>query len=180
MFQIKKSKIDGCLEIFSRVQKDNRGSFVKVFHKPAFQKLGIESEFEEEYYSQSFKNVIRGLHFQLPPKDHDKIIFCINGSVLDVVVDLRKESPTYGKHHSFELNAKQANMIYIPKGMAHGFCSISESSTLVYKTSTVYDPKYDSGILWNSLDINWPTNDPIMSDRDKDFLDFSLFKSPFI
>ena len=84
--------------------------------------------FQEDYYSKSLKGVIRGLHFQLPPQEHSKIVYCVNGSVFDVVVDLRVGSPTFGKYETFNLNSNDANMIYIPKGLAHGFCSLSESS----------------------------------------------------
>ena len=179
MFETRKSKIDGCLEILPRVFRDDRGIFVKVFHKNIFADLGLEYNFVEEYYSQSFKNVIRGLHFQVPPEDHVKLVYCIDGAAFDVVLDLRKGSPTYGKYDTFTLDSKHANMVYIPSGMAHGFCSISDSSTLVYKTSTVYDPECDSGILWNSVNITWPTLQPVMSERDKNFDDFLNFKSPF-
>lgn len=179
MFECQKSKLKGCLEIFPKVFKDDRGSFVKVFHKPNFKSLDLEGNFVEEYYSRSFKNVIRGLHFQVPPADHTKLVYCIEGLVFDVVLDLRKDSPTYGQYATFTLDASLANMVYIPKGMAHGFCSISNSSTLVYKTSTIYESDYDKGILWNSLDIPWPTSSPIISERDRSFSEFNFFKSPF-
>ena len=179
MFECKKSIIDGCIEIFPKVFEDERGSFVKVFHKTNFENLNLEGDFAEEYYSRSFKNVIRGLHFQIPPADHTKLVYCIEGVAFDVVVDLRQGSPTYGQYETFTLDSKLANMVYIPKGMAHGFCSISDSSTLIYKTSTVYDPKCDTGVLWNSIGIPWPTLSPIMSERDKQFLEFKFFKSPF-
>jgi len=179
MFEIKKSKIEGCIELFPKVFEDSRGRLVKVFHKTIFKSFGLESEFSEEYYSRSFKNVIRGLHFQIPPKDHEKVVYCIDGSVFDVVVDIRKGSPTYGKYDTFELNSRSANIVYIPKGLAHGFCSMSDSSTLVYKTSSTYDSECDAGILWNSMGINWPTSDPIISDRDKNFCEFNSYESPF-
>ena len=179
MFKIKRSKIDGCCELTPNIFEDNRGSFVKVFHDEAFADLGLENKFAEEYYSKSFKGVIRGLHFQVPPEDHVKLVYCISGSVFDVVVDLRVGSPTFGQYDTFNLCADDANMVYIPKGMAHGFCSLSESSTLVYKTSTTYNPTCDSGILWNSVDIDWPDKDPVLSNRDKNFCDFKSFKSPF-
>tara|TARA_Y200000002_G_scaffold367831_1_gene360273 strand:- start:65 stop:619 length:555 start_codon:yes stop_codon:yes gene_type:complete len=179
MFEIKKTKISGCLELIPNIFDDKRGLFVKVFHQNAFASAGLETNFTEEYYSKSIKGVIRGLHFQIPPKDHVKVCYCVQGSVFDVVLDLRLGSPTFGEHEVFSLTAKDANMVYIPKGMAHGFCSLSESSILVYKTSTVYDANYDSGIRWDSAGIQWPTESPIMSDRDKEFIDFQSFKSPF-
>jgi dTDP-4-dehydrorhamnose 3,5-epimerase len=179
MFEINKSEIEGCLEIIPKVFNDDRGSFVKVFHDTAFQKAGLENNFAEEYYSKSLKGVIRGLHFQTPPDDHVKLVYCIDGSVQDVVVDIRVGSKTYGKFQVFNLNSNDANMIYIPTGMAHGFCSLSDSATLIYKTSTVHSPNNDSGILWNSIGINWPFENPIISERDKSFVDLHSFKSPF-
>ena len=179
MFEIKQSKIEGCFEITPKIFNDERGSFVKVFHNKAFNQAGLESNFVEEYYSKSLKGVIRGLHFQTPPEEHVKLVYCIEGSVFDVVVDLRLGSKTYGKFETFTLNSKDANMIYIPKGIAHGFCSLSELSTLIYKTSTVYSPSQDSGILWNSVGINWPSEVSIISNRDKGFVDFKSFDSPF-
>ena len=179
MFNINQSTIKGCLELIPKIFYDERGSFVKVFHSEAFKSLGLEEVFQEDYYSKSLKGVIRGLHFQLPPQEHSKIVYCVNGSVFDVVVDLRVGSPTFGKYETFNLNSNDANMIYIPKGLAHGFCSLSESSTLIYKTSTTYHPKCDSGILWNSVSIDWPTKKPVISDRDSSFKPFSDFVSPF-
>ena len=179
MFEIKGSHLDGCFEIIPNIIKDNRGSFVKVFHHETFADLGLENRFVEEYYSKSYKGVIRGLHFQVPPEDHVKLVYCISGNAFDVIVDLRIGSPTYGQFDTFNLCADKANIVYIPTGIAHGFCSLSESSTLVYKTSTMHNPSYDKGVLWNSIDIDWPEKDPVISKRDKNLIDFKSFKSPF-
>lgn len=179
MFDLKPSQIEGCFEMQPKVMGDERGRFVKVFHEQAFSAQGLETKFAEEYYSVSHKNVIRGLHFQLPPMDHVKMVYCVAGEVLDVVVDLRVGSPTYGQHAMFELSAAKANSIYIPKGMAHGFCVLSEQAIMVYKVSTVYSPAQDAGILWNSVGIQWPITDALMSVRDQGFPTFEQFKSPF-
>ena len=179
MFSIKQSTIKDCLELIPKIFHDERGLFVKVFHSGSFKSLGLEDVFKEDYYSKSLKGVIRGLHFQLPPQEHAKIVYCVSGSVFDVVIDLRVGSPTFGQCDTFNLNSNDANMIYIPKGLAHGFCSLSESSTLIYKTSTVYYPEFDSGILWNSVPIDWPVKKPVISDRDSSFKPFSDFVSPF-
>jgi dTDP-4-dehydrorhamnose 3,5-epimerase len=173
------SQISGCYEIFPHIHRDLRGAFIKTFHAPTFEEFGLCSLFLEEYYSISVKNVVRGLHFQLPPEDHVKLVYCISGVVKDVVVDLRLNSPTYGDHISIELSADTGNMVYIPKGMAHGFCGLSDHSTMVYKTSTIHSPEKDSGIRWNSLGISWPTSAPIVSDRDSSLIPFSMFKTPF-
>ena len=132
MFNVKQSKIKGCLQLTPKIFNDERGSFIKVFHNEAFKSLELEENFLEEYYSKSHKGVIRGLHFQLPPHEHAKMVYCVNGSVFDVVVDHRVGSTTFGQCETFNLNSSDANMIYIPKGLAHGFCSLSESSTLIY------------------------------------------------
>ncbi|MBD1152956.1 dTDP-4-dehydrorhamnose 3,5-epimerase [Pelagibacterales bacterium SAG-MED22] len=177
--KIKASKLPGCYEILNKVFSDTRGKFVKTFHAPTFKKFGLNTTFKEEYYSISLKYVVRGLHFQLPPHDHVKLVYCVSGNVKDVVVDLRVGSPTYGKHLSIELSSEKGNMVYIPKGMAHGFCGISKTSTLVYKTSTVYSPNKDTGIKWDSVGIFWPKKNIIISERDRSFLTLNEFKSPF-
>jgi len=179
VFDLKSSKLAGCFELQPKAFDDARGRFVKVFHEEAFAAQGLETDFAEEYYSVSHKNVIRGMHFQLSPMDHVKMVYCVQGEVMDVVVDLRVGSPTYGQHAVFELSAAKANSIYIPKGMAHGFCARSDDAIIVYKVSTVYAPAQDAGILWNSLGVAWPTTDAILSVRDQSFPSFAQFKSPF-
>lgn len=179
MFDLHKSVIPGCYEIQPCVSEDVRGRFVKVFHKEHFEALGLESNFVEEYYSTSRKGVVRGLHFQAPPMDHIKIIYCVVGEVLDVVVDLRFGSPSYGRFALFNLSADKANIVYIPKGLAHGFYVVGENSTLVYKVSSIYSPQQDCGISWNSVGVPWPTGAPILSERDRAFPRFENFASPF-
>ena len=174
------SKIPGCYEIQPHIHRDERGSFVKTFHAPTFEALGLQTEFPEEYYSVSKKNVVRGMHFQLPPDDHVKLVCCTTGTVMDVVVDLRKGSPTYGQHTISKLNSEKGNMVYIPKGMAHGFCVLSGTATMIYKVSTVYSPTCDNGIRWNTASIDWPVSSPIISQRDLTLSSLLEFDSPFI
>ena len=178
--QITETNIPGCYEITPRIFKDRRGSFVKTFHQEIFSDRQLETNFAEEYYSISVQNVLRGLHFQLPPQEHTKIVYCVRGQVIDAVVDLRVGSPTYGKFETFDVNADKANIIYIPPGLAHGFYVTSKTAIMMYKVSTVYSPQEDTGILWNSVGISWPSTNPIMSKRDGSFLTFSEFESPFI
>ena len=180
MFIVHQSEIPGCFEIQPRVMHDVRGRFVKVFHTDAFAKLGLETNFVEEYYSYSIQGVVRGMHFQVPPADHVKMVYCACGRVTDVVLDLRVGSPTYCKHATFELSASKANCIYIPKGVAHGFCTLSEDSLLVYRASTVHSIGNDSGILWNSFNFAWPADAPVMSVRDRSLPSLANFKSPFL
>jgi dTDP-4-dehydrorhamnose 3,5-epimerase len=179
MFALKRSNLDGCCELQPKAFEDPRGRFVKVFHEQEFAAEGLEHNFVEEYYSISYKNVIRGMHFQLPPMDHVKLVYCVEGEVMDAVVDLRIDSPTYGQYALFELSASKANSIYIPKGMAHGFCARSDHAVMVYKVSSVYSPDHDAGVLWNSVDIPWPLQQPCISERDKSLPALSDFKSPF-
>lgn len=152
---------------------------MKVFQREMFAEAGLETNFSEEYYSISKKNVIRGLHFQLPPMDHVKMVYCVHGEVLDVVLDLRVGSPTYGKHVMFELSATKGNAIYIPKGMAHGFLALREESIMVYSVTSIYSPSHDAGILWNSAKISWPITKVELSDRDHNFPMLENFDSPF-
>ena len=179
MFEIKQGKLAGCFELQPNVIKDNRGSFVKVFHEALFKAKDLETSFAEEYYSVSNKNVIRGLHFQIPPMDHVKMVYCLQGEVLDVVLDIRKGSPTYGEFDLIELSSEKANIIYIPKGMAHGFFVKSEQAVMVYKVSSIYSSEHDEGIHWNSAGIPWPSKNVITSVRDESLSDFSEFSSPF-
>ena len=178
MFILKPSKLAGCFELQPKVVEDARGRFVKVFHAEAFASAGLPTEFAEEFYSVSEKNVIRGMHFQLPPMDHVKMVNCIVGEVLDVVVDLRVGSPTYGQFELFELSAAKANSLYIPKGMAHGFCARSKA-VMLYNVGTVYSPAHDVGLLWSSMGIPWPTEQPVLSKRDTLFPTLDDFISPF-
>ena len=161
------------------IHRDARGSFVKILHKELYTAAGLNWCFAEEYYSVSAQRVLRGLHFQLPPHDHIKLVYCLEGVVIDAVVDLRKGSPAYGLHAIFELSPKNGAALYIPRGLAHGFYVTSPRATLVYKTETVYAPSHDSGISWNSAGIAWPDPAPLLSDRDKTFPMMKDFNSPF-
>ena len=169
----------GCFNIFPDERRDERGSFVKTLHKDLFIEHGLEHAFAEEYYSVSRQGVLRGLHFQLPPHQHAKLVYCIDGQVMDVVIDLRRDSPTYGQHAVFDLSAEEANILYIPQGLAHGFYTLSERATLIYKVTTVYAPESDAGILWNSAGIPWPDKNPLLSPRDRSFPMLADFDSPF-
>jgi len=177
--KISQTKIPECYKITPTILKDERGSFVKTFHKDVFNSHQLMTHFAEEYYSISCQNVLRGLHFQLPPKEHTKMVYCVQGQVIDVVVDLRVGSPTHGQFELFNLSAENAEIIYLSAGLAHGFYVTSETAIMMYKVSTVYSPQEDSGILWNSFDIPWPTSNPIISQRDRNFKKFADFQSPF-
>jgi len=177
--EIRETKIPGCYEVQPRLFKDDRGVFVKTFQSKEFRSLGLCSDWREQYYSTSNQGFLRGLHFQLPPHDHAKLVYCIAGSVEDMVLDLRVGSPTYGKTVMLEMSARKGNMIYLPKGLAHGFCTPNEQATLVYNVSSVYESEADSGIRWDSVGVHWPIQNPLLSNRDQSLPTFDEFKSPF-
>jgi dTDP-4-dehydrorhamnose 3,5-epimerase len=179
MFNKISTAIPGCFELVPRKIEDDRGCFVKTYHRSLFQSLGLETEWREEYYSVSKQGVLRGLHFQMPPHDHAKLVYCPAGEVLDAILDLRTGSPMYGHHLLLTLNAEKANMIYIPRGCAHGFYTISDSATMMYKVGTEYAPDADSGLLWSSAGIPWPDDNPIISPRDTQFVPLNSFTSSF-
>ncbi len=171
--------IPGVFLIEPFCHSDERGSFVKTFHENEFMEHGLEVAFKESFYSISKKGVIRGMHFQLPPHEHSKLVFCTVGEVLDVVLDLRKDSPSYGHFESFQLNENNRSMVYIPKGCAHGFLAMSDLATVYYNTSTVHHPASDTGIRYDSFGFSWPEGDKVLSDRDLSFKSFNDFISPF-
>lgn len=158
---------------------DARGHFVKIFHGPEFRRRGLDVQWEEVYYSVSHQRVIRGLHFQTPPHDHAKLVYCPHGAILDLMVDLRKSSPTYGKYHNLELTAENRRAVFIPRGFAHGFKALSPQAITQYLVSTAYAPEHDKGILYNSVGFDWGLGSPQVSDRDLGFPPFSEFVSPF-
>lgn len=172
--------ISGCFEIRPKVFNDVRGMFVKSFHEPTFRNFGLNTVWREQFWSSSARGVLRGLHFQVPPADHAKLVTCVSGAVLDVVVDLRKSSPTFGKHVRCELTSANGHLLYIPRGMAHGFLAKTEGAIMTYVVETVHDPACDRGLLWNSCDIDWPFDSaPIISARDASFPAFSREETPF-
>lgn len=177
--QIIPTEISGCFLIELKLLSDNRGSFTKTYNNTIYNKLGIDIASLEEYYSISNAGVIRGMHFQTPPDDHIKIVHCSSGHVKDIVFDMRKNSETFGKSLGFDLTPIDPFLVVIPKGCAHGFYSYENNSIINYKVSSEYSPQNDKGILWNSIDFNWPTNEPILSIRDNQLPSFLEFETPF-
>jgi len=173
--KITPTPLDGVFEIDNRVFEDHRGMFVKTFHDGVFKEAGLETEFKESFYSVSKKGVLRGMHFQLQPHDHAKLVYVTSGEILDVAVDIRKESASFGQSFSTKLSADNSKSLYMAKGFAHGFLTLSESATVVYMTTTAYSPKSDSGIHYTSFGFEWSVVEPIMSDRDKNFSSLERF-----
>ncbi len=157
---------------------DERGGFVKVFNNDLFTQFGINFIPKEIYYSISKKDVIRGMHFQRPPFEHAKLVYVAKGKILDVVLDIRKESMTYGKVFSVDL-LENKNAVYIPSGFAHGFKSLDDDTIVIYNQTSCYSKEHDCGILWNNFGFDWGIENPIVSERDKSFIDFSNFVSVF-
>lgn len=151
---------------------DTRGSFIKVFNQEFFAKNGMATDFKESYYSISSKNVIRGMHFQIPPFEHTKLVYLNQGKIIDVVLDIRKTSPTYGQHFSIELSTINPILVYIPIGCAHGFLSLEDHSMVTYLQTSCYNNDCDKGIKYNSFGMNWEKENLIISSRDIEFPDF--------
>ncbi len=173
------TEIPGCYILKLKTFGDDRGGLTKLFHDETFHSLELETNFKEEYFSTSKKGVLRGLHFQTPPHDHVKCITCLKGAIWDVVVDLRKDSPYYKKHLAFELSEDDPTLIYIPKGLAHGFYTLEDDTIFLNKTTTVYAADNDTGIRWDSCNIKWPDMNPILSEKDKSLITLQEFNSPF-
>ncbi|HCE54997.1 MAG TPA: dTDP-4-dehydrorhamnose 3,5-epimerase [Lutibacter sp.] len=178
---IEKTALEGVYIINNFVAQDERGTFVKTFNKQDFENNKLNFEIRESYYSISKKDVIRGMHFQLPPSDHEKLVYVPCGSIIDVVVDLRKKSLSYKKFIAVELTAENRKSIYIPKGLAHGFQSMEDNTITVYNVGTEYNSKSDQGIKFDSFGFDWQANNIIMSSRDKEFMTLDSFceNNPF-
>jgi dTDP-4-dehydrorhamnose 3,5-epimerase len=164
---VKPSSLEGVYEIESKRFEDHRGVFVKTFHDDVFLRNGLDSNFKESFYSVSRKNVLRGMHFQCPPHDHAKLVYVTDGEILDVAVDIRRNSETFGLCVSKILSANNAKSLYIGKGFAHGFLTLSNVATVVYHTTTVHAPNSDSGVRWDSFGFLWPIDSPVLSERDR-------------
>lgn len=175
------TELKGVFIIENFYSLDERGSFTKIYQKVFFEKSGLCNDFEESFYSISKNNVIRGMHFQLPPHDHDKLVHVAKGEVIDVVLDLRKNSETFGNSISLVLNDKNLRSLYIPKGLAHGFRSMSDDTIMIYNVSTIYNNEADFGVHFDSFNFNWELSEPIVSERDKLLISFEEFNkcNPF-
>lgn len=175
----KETKIPGCYTFHSRVFKDQRGSFAKMYSQDLFKQLGLDVPLAEVFFSSSNKNVVRGMHFQVPPHDQAKIVNCVSGRILDVVLDLRKSSPSYGQAIGLELSGENETTVYIPRGCAHGFYSYEDNSIVCYAVETNHNKDADQGVLWNSFGFQWPSQEVIVSVRDENLPKLAEFNNPF-
>ena len=177
-----KTDIEGLIVIETKKFTDERGYFFESFHQQKFSDfIGEDIKFVQENESMSSLNVVRGLHFQSPPYAQGKLVRVPFGKVIDIVVDIRTNSSTYGKTFSIELSQENGKQLWIPEGFAHGFVCLAENSLLSYKCTNYYNQPSEDAILWNSkeLNINWSVIEPIVSEKDQNAKDFSTFVSPF-
>ena len=175
--EIKKTDINGVQILQPKVLEDARGSFMESYRSEWF--TGVK--FIQDNEAVSKKGVIRGLHFQRPPFAQSKLIRVICGRILDIIVDLRKSSDTHGQVFSIELSSENKIQLFVPKGFAHGYATLSDTATVLYKVDQYYNKNYDTGIhpLSESLSINWQVSDALLSEKDQALIDFKDFKSPF-
>ena len=171
--------IDGPLVIQPKVFGDHRGYFFESYSAKAFQNAGLDLDFVQDNQSMSHKGVLRGLHFQKPPHDQGKLVRVIAGSVQDVIVDIRKDSPTYGKSYSIELSAQNNTILWIPPGFAHGFCTLEDNTIFSYKCTKLYHPESEDGIPYNDVDLNidWLLTDVQLSEKDLKFKPFMAYEA---
>jgi len=168
-FRFKEGSLDGVIIIEPDLFPDARGVFFEVYKNSIFKDRVTEAQFVQDNFSFSKKNVLRGLHFQMGPMQQGKLVMAMHGKIWDVVVDIRRGSPGFGKWESYELSAENRKMLYIPPGFAHGFLALTDDVSLFYKCTQEYSPAHDAGIRWNDPELNipWPAADPIVSEKDK-------------
>lgn len=177
--EIQELSIPGVYRIQHAKFQDDRGGLLKVFAASSFEAHGLQSIFPECFFSTSGRNVVRGMHFQMPPHDHEKLVSVPAGTVVDVVLDIRKDSPTYGRHEAVTLGAEEASSMYIPRGVAHGFAALTDGAMVHYLQSSERVSESESGIHFDSFGMKWPVESPIVSHRDKLLCPLSEFDSPF-
>jgi len=173
--------IAGLIHLIPKVFEDARGYFLEAYNKNVFDALGIREIFIQDNLSKSEKNVLRGLHFQNPPYEQGKLVSVICGAVLDVAVDIRKNSTSYGKYYAAELSEKNKHILWIPPGFAHGFLTLENNTIFSYKCTGLYNKTSEDSIFWNDpdLNINWGTTNPKLSEKDQNAQRFAGFHSKF-
>ncbi|HYY74355.1 MAG TPA: dTDP-4-dehydrorhamnose 3,5-epimerase [Solirubrobacterales bacterium] len=162
------TQLRGLVLIEPQVNRDERGFMVETFRLPDWRRLGVDPEFVQESHSRSVRGTLRGLHFQTSP-GQAKLVRCPRGRIWDVAVDLRRDSPTYGRWEAYELDDERHHQLFVPIGFAHGFCVLSEVADMSYLLSSVYDPATEAGIAWDDpeVGVEWPVSDPLLSERDQ-------------
>jgi dTDP-4-dehydrorhamnose 3,5-epimerase len=180
--EIKPLRLSGTYEITLTPHVDERGYFVRLYDEKVVAEHGLQTRWVQDNQSRSTRAyTLRGMHFQRPPHAETKLVRVVAGSVMDAIVDLRKDSETYGQWDSIQLTADNFKMVYIPAGFAHGFCTLEPDTIVGYKVDNHYAPAFEGGLRWNdpTLNIPWPTSDPALSPRDREHDFFENFISPF-
>lgn len=178
--QIETTALDGVLVMTPRRFGDARGWFAETFNAGRMAEAGVDIGFVQDNHSFSAaKGTLRGLHYQKPPRAQDKLVRCSRGAILDVAVDGRVGSATYGRWVAVELSAENGRQLLVPKGFLHGFVTLTDDTEVQYKCSDVYAPECDGGVRWDSVGIDWGVTDPILSDKDRVAPEFGLWQSPF-
>ena len=179
--EVTRLEIEGVLLLKPSVFPDDRGYFFESYNEMSVAKDGLNAKFVQDNQSSSKKGVLRGLHYQNPPFDQGKLVRVVKGSVLDIAVDIRKQSPTYGKYVAVELTEQNRLMLWIPPGFAHGFLSLEDDTIFLYKCTNGYNKQSEGGIIWNDpdLNINWGIANPLVSEKDLELTSFRNFESKF-
>ncbi len=180
--QCTSTPLAGLMLLSPTVHKDERGFFLESYRDDVFRNMGINTHFVQDNHARSEeKGVLRGLHFQAPPFAQAKLVWVTKGSVLDVAVDIRTASPTYGQHFACVLSADNFTRLFVPHGFAHGYMTLEAGTEFQYKVDNVYNKESEGGLMWNdpALNINWPGQQPILSPKDSLFAPFNSFISPF-
>ncbi|MBI3234730.1 MAG: dTDP-4-dehydrorhamnose 3,5-epimerase [Bacteroidetes bacterium] len=179
--QVERIAIEGPLILTPKVFFDERGYFYESFNKNIFKEIGIDVDFVQDNQSLSEKGILRGLHFQNPPFAQGKLVRVIKGAVLDVAVDIRKSSPTYGQHYKVELTEDNFKMFWVPPGFAHGFLTLTDNTIFSYKCTNIYNKASEGGLQWNDPDLNidWGIEQPKLSDKDTKNSSLKEFQSEF-
>lgn len=180
-FRFEPLEIPDVILVEPTVHGDPRGSFMEVYRRTAFREGGVEVEFVQDNLARSERGVLRGLHYQLPPKAQGKLVWCSRGEVFDVAVDLRGGSPSFARWVGVRLRADAPRLLYVPPGFAHGYCVLSEEADVAYKVTAEYDPELDRGIRWDDPEIavEWPLDEPRLSARDRGLPPLSEASLPF-
>lgn len=174
-----KTDIPAVILVKPRVFEDERGYFFESFKQSQFADAGIDLPFVQDNQSKSGKGIVRGLHFQVPPHEQGKLVRVIQGAIIDVAVDIRKDSSTFGQHVAVELNEDNKHMLWVPPGFAHGFSTLTDDTVVSYKCTKEYHHESEGCIRWDSLDIDWKVKDAILSAKDAIAVEFSAYESPF-
>jgi dTDP-4-dehydrorhamnose 3,5-epimerase len=180
--EIKPLKLEGTFEITLKRLGDARGYFMEVYNSELFANRGLQTNWVQENQSLSTRiHTLRGLHFQMPPFAQAKLVRVVQGEILDIFVDLRKNSPTCGRWDSIRLSEENCKAVYIPQGFAHGFCTLTKNVVVQYKVDNIYAPEFDMGIRWNDPDIGiqWNVENPFLSEKDSNLPLYKDFVSPF-